>query len=341
MWKSRFERPTEHKSDLKRSLTTKTDRRHTQNIWVRKDYKRLEKSQCCRCNSWTGVCSNQWHPTASAVSAHSIPTSAEGSAQIQVDMGGWQFLHHAYLSGPRRHTDMQKVWMGLEANSDSKLTLRITTVLQLTLALTYPLDFIVGQVTCSSKEVSARLQKQGMLGNRKWILSINLRERSTAASLTADTLLHSHLWCFWHSWLSVTAVCATKRVQRVLGLFRLLGFTELDKIDPAKRSHEAGYQLSKLTQVFPTYTWAHSHKRGGVSACGPITNLDGTASGSRAASFQYEEQTNNSDEKQLRLSGRSEKKSAMWKCKKFMWRYKGWVLDHKNAVQLNKERSTH
>ncbi len=63
-----------------------------------------------------------------------------------------------------------------------------------------------------------------------------------------------------------TEVCTTKRVHQTLDLFALPRFTKPIKSDPAKRSHKAGYQLSKLTQVFLIYTWACSHKRGSVSS---------------------------------------------------------------------------
>ncbi len=72
----------------------------------------------------------------------------------------------------------------------------------------------------------------------------------------------------------------------------------------------SGHQPHKLTQVFLIYTWANSHKTAGVCSIWSITNSTEQSSGSRAAYFQYEEQTNNSDEKQLQPShtGRSGKK---------------------------------
>ncbi len=46
-------------------------------------------------------------------------------------------------------------------------------------------------------------------------------------------------------------------------------FTKPNKSDPAQRSQEAGCQLGKSGQVFLIYTWARSHKRGGVCSIWP------------------------------------------------------------------------
>ncbi len=44
---------------------------------------------------------------------------------------------------------------------------------------------------------------------------------------------------------------------------------------PSKWSHEAGHQLGKLTQVSLIYTWARSHKRGGVCSIWPWEGMVG------------------------------------------------------------------
>ncbi len=67
---------------------------------------------------------------------------------------------------------------------------------------------------------------------------------------------------------------AMKWVQHALNLLVLPGSNKPNKNDPVKQSHEAGYELSKFTQVSQFYTWACSHKRGGVCCKWPIASMD-------------------------------------------------------------------
>ncbi len=111
--------------------------------------------------------------------------------------------------------------------------------------------------------------------------------------------------------------CATKRVQHALDLFVSLASLNLTKAIQLKGHTEWPVNDPR----FSSFTHEHVHmKEVEFTAYDQSQTWTVHISGSGAACFQYEEQTNNLDEKQLQPSdaGRSEKKSlTVWLRKTF------------------------